>query len=971
MVTRRAARHRCTASLLLTVFAATTLAPATAAAASPPTAIDHADSTWWDVLCGDNPTGLVCRRWRSEAASKGRNPGPAEASDCPIRELAIAFPTDGAVRLATEAVDLVAAVPGCPSAPIHWSAPATGPLGTQRDAAGLRMVLPPGAHDLEARWCPGPGEACLTRRTRMWARPPASHALPTLSELARLLVESARGEVPWSTAARVLAPLRMLTGIAGGPQSLVTNQNAAVGNGRTTVGLSARGDVSLLRWPSPGLPDHVDYLAYNGSQPRKGAPETAGVFVGLRVRGAGPGVDGVRWLRDMPSAAQRYEGEDSNVLVTRFRDDALGVAVTQRDLVPPRGAGADDVWMQELRVEATGKGAVAAAASRGQQVTLSLVRFANLAPSTYRIPYLPVTDWVLDFWGDFAAFFQAGSSDVDGDGVGDAVFHFRPRAANGDNAPYDAALAAGADAEALAGVADDPRFEEGAFFAQGVVAPAGGQGAAARRAECGPVPASGRLADYRPSGATCLGACACQWEEAVPQSAPLVFVTGAGATRREAARALAAGKRLGFSAAASAAAAYWRDFLSSLRLPGPRASNAVRQVCKRGFLALGVATANVSEARALGGRVFGAHHAPALAPVAGGEGTEKGMLAIVASVASQPEYSADWPRDGAFINLALLRAGRADMARAHDRFYAAVMRRQGLITPGGTFAMNYWADGMPGGPMPLEIDEAGLMPWNMMNHWRLANASRARREAHLRDVYPAIRTIADFAALYADPVTGLPLPANEDDHPQFTQGIQGSTALLAGLASAIEAGEAVGEEPARVQQWRRRWTTLRDAVLTHFRDPGPAPTWGLHGPGRCVRGAAWLLYPAQLVPDDSPEAMHQADALWNASAAALVARRPGRYAYVSEQAHAMMRPWLAAARKAPGSSAAKARIRKLKELLRLLTRDVPTSGTQHYSEWYRMQPEGRVDAINDVPHVWEHMLTYLVTMELEDDGVYV
>lgn len=960
MVTRRAARTPRTAAVLATIAAAVTLAPAAAAP-------NDAAPAWWGVLCGE-ADGPACRRWRAAAdpaATNSRSAGLDEGGACLVRALSIASPADGAVGLATEAAHLRAAVPGCPGAPIHWSAPATGHLGTQRDAAGLRLVLPPGMHDLEARWCPGAGAPCLRRTTRMWARPPPSHALPTLSELGRLLAEGARGLVPWSTAARVLAPLRMLGGIAGGPQALITNQNAAVGNGRTTVGFSATGDVSLLRWPSPGLPDHVDYLAYNGSLPRKGAPETAGVFAGLRVRGAGPALDGVHWLRDMAPVSQRYDGEDSNVLVTRFHHRGLGLHVTQRDLVPPRGAGsaeAADVWMQELRVEATGTGAAARAAARGRPLSLSLVRFANLAPSTYRIPYLPVTDWVLDFWNDFAAFFRS-----DGDGDGDALFHFRPRAANGDNAPYAAALAAGGDADALAAVADDPRFADGAHFAQGVVTP-GARTGRPRRAACSPVPASGRLADFRPGAATCLGACACQWEEPVAQGDPLVFVTGAGATRREAARALTAGKRLGFPAAAAAAASHWRAFLASLRLPGPAASDAVRQVCKRGFLALGVATANVSEARALGARVFGAHDeaAPPLSPP-----TEaRDMLAIVASVASQPEYSADWPRDGAFINLALLRAGRADMARAHDRFYAAVMRRQGLLTPGGTFAMNFWADGMPGGPVPLEIDEAGLMPWNMMNHWRIANESRAKREAHLRDVYPAIRAVADFAALYADPVTGLPLPANEDDHPLPTQGIQGSTALLSGLSSAIEAGRIVGEDPARVRQWRARWTRLRDAVLNRFRDPG-APTWGLHGPHRCVRGAAWFLYPAQVVPVDSPEAMHQADALWNASAAALVARRPGRYAYVSEQAHAIMRPWLAAARAAPESAAAQTHTRKLKELLRVLARDVPTAGTQHYSEWYRVQPGGQVDPINDVPHVWEHMLTYLVTMELEDAGKHV
>ena len=60
----------------------------------------------------------------------------------------------------------------------------------------------------------------------------------------------------------------------------------------------------------------------------------------------------------------------------------------------------------------------------------------------------------------------------------------------------------------------------------------------------------------------------------------------------------------------------------------------------------------------------------------------------------------------AFLNWALRAAGLDALAHEHSLFYARVQRRTGALA--GSFAMNYFASGVAGGPIPIELDETGL-----------------------------------------------------------------------------------------------------------------------------------------------------------------------------------------------------------------------------------------------------------------------
>src|ERR1700737_3266699 len=104
--------------------------------------------------------------------------------------------------------------------------------------------------------------------------------------------------------------------------------------------------------------------------------------------------------------------------------------------------------------------------------------------------------------------------------------------------------------------------------------------------------------------------------------------------------------------------------------------------------------------------------------------------AIVASIARQPPYFLDWPRDGSFFQHALDVAGVLPWVSQRARWYSTIQRRMPttgvpLITPVATtdpdtmdeqfpafaWEMNYYSDGAIGGNIRFEIDNTALHVW--------------------------------------------------------------------------------------------------------------------------------------------------------------------------------------------------------------------------------------------------------------------
>lgn len=847
----------------------------------------------------------------SSAGASSATPGATRATPgtnrlAPLR-VEILAPTSGAqvspgtpVTFEGRALDAASAVT---SATLSWSSSIDGPLG-----AGSPLVV--------ASMTPGIHKVTLD----------ASSGGATGQESVLLMVGGANG----LTGAPLLAYLKTLPNhLLGSPASFPpsvpallaanpTDVNGMSGNGGLTAGFSESGVLTVFRWPSPSYWNQVNFVAEPGHALGFGTTESHGAFQGLAVRLAG-GSSVVTWFRDATwRRTQRYKTEDSAVLVTEYESVALGLRVSAESFVHP----GEDVLVQHFEVERLAGSPVLDAST--------FVYYENLSPCTTKLPYVPYFDVFFDILNDFACGYHTGD---------DALVHFRPK-----NADYGAltAFAAAPHANLPADVdawldGAGTRFGPGAYFAIGGDLPSSGH-------QCGldtdgfvapnPAPSgrdayadasSGRLSGS-PIALVRANAALSRDVDLSKGPVELTFFLAAGelpdgpvGARERLRRA----RSQPYADHLAAVEREWSQWIGRARLPKPPADARTVAFAKRSLIVTR-------------------------------QSTDKNTGAIVASICTQAPYAEDWPRDGAFINYALDVAGYPEMVEKHNEFYARV-QRTGWFFP-GTYEMNYYADGMPGGPVPLEIDETAFAVWTMAAHADF-EPDPVKRAAYLARVYPAIRLATAFLVNWRDPFTGLQLPANEDDNIIPTRGLHGAISILRALDSALAAGTATGETASVLSAWRARRDELKKAIDSHFWDPakGTFREMGTGGNplGPPTQPTAWLVWPTEFLPYADPRIQSSCDWLW--SHLELVTKKQVTdSAYDPKTTLSLAYAWRGDA----------AKIAKLRAAFETFTHELPTEGTLHVGEFYRLDAKGRWKNVNDVPHVWEHMLIYHTAMEL-------
>lgn len=690
-----------------------------------------------------------------------------------------------------------------------------------------------------------------------------------------------------------------------------TNIHGMVGGGRVTAGISARGEVTVLRWPTPSQFDQLGYATRPGpgsrDLPRMGAGFNQGLVLGIAATSP-TGERSTRWLRD-PSFSHElgYAAEDGGVLVDRAVDAETGFAAEVRYGAP--------LGMDLLVIE------VAVTRRPGSAWTdPALVVAERFAPTRRSLPYLPLYDVVVE-----------DPDLLDFDARHQALVHRRARreldpfAGLGRDATPDALRGlAGQDARAgFLGLEPEP---EGPVLVLAGDAPV-------RGFQCGPVERrfwpraadafvdalDGKLSGKKSHRGRSTGALAFD----LPATGRVGLFLALGRTPAEAAAALAAGREAGAGALLAALDERWKARMAGARLP----------------------TGIDARERAVLLRT--------LISILQSQDPESGM--IVASISTQPPYAQDWPRDGAFLDLVLDLAGFHDEVTAHRRFYAKVQRREdammnvpGASQPKGTFEMSYYADGRPGGPFVFEIDNTALTVWSFLEHARFLAKARgpAAGRAYLEEVWPAIEAGTAALAAWRDPATGLHKPANEDDVPQRTQLLQGASTVHLALRAGIEAATELGRDPALIAAWTARRAELGAAILEHLWTP-EAGFDKRQGPGP----VGWLAWPVAFLPVDDPRMRAEADYLANTLERRL-AGDAGGGAYEQKQLMALVslvghdpawRPRLEAA-------------------YRIFVDRMPTPGTLHFGETYVTRPgAGGLEYENrtSIPHVWAAALVYL------------
>jgi GH15 family glucan-1,4-alpha-glucosidase len=708
-----------------------------------------------------------------------------------------------------------------------------------------------------------------------------------------------------------------------------TNVNGLAGNGRLTAGFSRQGELTVLRWPDPTMNDHLYYVTSTAenarSLPHFGAADNHGSFAGLFYQKKN-GDSGLTWFRDPGwEQEQSYLSPDSAILVTRASHSSLKLETEAEAFVTPER----DVLVQHFKIKIRS----------GSPVTgLKFIFFINPAPCLRRIAGAPIADYREDDQNNFALFYSSNL---------DALVSFLPKIA--EPPPDKSDLRSDYFSSALALLAPlgenpeqsaaddfvarlDDVFGVGVYFAIGADQAASEyqsgkmNQAAPPKTDAFQDAGDGSLAGSPFSTGSADGALLFNLPPNSLSTSEITVYLAAGENffgPKGAGEQLTQARQAGYASLKAETEDWWKAWISRARLP--RTDDAgILETSKRALITIRASTA-------------------------------KDSGAIVASISAQPPYHLDWPRDGAFINYALDQAGYLEMVTEHNRFYARVQRRadtyQGSnFIPRGSFEMNYYSDGMTGGvPCPFEIDQAGLAVWSMWNHYRYL--SEAEAGGYLSEIYPAIRLAAESVFVNCrDAANGLPCPANEDDNPAFTQGLQGAVTVYLGLESAISAAGKAGEDPVVIARWADRLDELRDAITRNFYDPQT----GFAGP-RDVR--AWLIWPVQFWPADDNRMAALGDQLFNEIEPILKKETAGG-SYVAKVTLALAHLW----------SGDQDKLSRLDWANGVLLNEIPTRMTRHYGESYvtvtGSDGKSYFDNRVSIPHVWEAALAYLSALKL-------
>jgi len=687
-----------------------------------------------------------------------------------------------------------------------------------------------------------------------------------------------------------------------------TDINAQSSNGRLAVGINREGTLTVLRYPRPSFYDQIKHRATDRGEPYMGAHPNEGAFLGLRIHAD----DRTRWLRDC-RVEQRYADGFTDAVVTEYHAPLWDLRAIVRDVVAPDA----DVLVRDVVVDRPSDGPGA-----------SLIAFENLNLVVSKEPRNPVHDWCHEGRNDDAARYHADA---------DAVIHAKRGIDASVEQPRAVALGMGfrddSDEHQVGGDAHEPAARSSGAATDAYEDARGG-------------PLSG---DDRHVGQT---------TGALARSLSFAPTADADGRERATATVLLAGGTDREDVAGTLEAARGRD---------PTAVRREKRSWIEGLLGdPPMPDTNDETVRALSRR--------ALVTLVTNRDRETG--AIVASIATQSPYALDWPRDGAFFNHVLQTLGLTDWVTGRNRWYADLQYRDGddrdrgyVDTPPGNWAMNYYADGIVGGPIPYEIDGTGYAVWTLYQGYA-ATGDRA----YLESVYPAIRRAAAFLCRHRDPDTGLHAPAYEDDNVLHSQSIVGAGPVVLGLAAAATAARELGHE-TEADRYERRRGELLEAIHTHLWEPDIGAYCESNQQYARLRSLPWVrrltrslplapstradpavVWPVALDPLDGDRMGRHADRLWIELARSLAEPGTGERKAGLYETHgliALAHVWRAQAPEL---------LDRVRRGVRWVAHEHATPDTNVMGEVW-LNRDGRLVTTVSQPHTWAQVLFYYAALE--------
>ncbi|MBT4021133.1 glycoside hydrolase family 15 protein [Candidatus Peribacteria bacterium] len=181
-------------------------------------------------------------------------------------------------------------------------------------------------------------------------------------------------------------------------------------------------------------------------------------------------------------------------------------------------------------------------------------------------------------------------------------------------------------------------------------------------------------------------------------------------------------------------------------------------------------------------------------------------------------YTYVWPRDGAFICMAMDKAGYQEMTRRFFHFCCEVQSQEGYLLH------KYNPDGSPGSSwhpwfrdgefqLPIQEDETALVILAMWQHFE-----RFHDFEWLQEMYEEfVKEAADFLVEYREEKTNLPLATYDpwEEH----RGIFSYTAATtyAGLIAAAKISQALGHVK-HANEYQKAGDEVGEAILLHLYD---------------------------------------------------------------------------------------------------------------------------------------------------------
>jgi glucoamylase len=181
-------------------------------------------------------------------------------------------------------------------------------------------------------------------------------------------------------------------------------------------------------------------------------------------------------------------------------------------------------------------------------------------------------------------------------------------------------------------------------------------------------------------------------------------------------------------------------------------------------------------------------------------------------------YTYVWPRDGAFVSLALDKAGYMEVTRRFFEFCCKIQQQDGYMlhkyNPDGSFGSSWhpwFRDGEP--QLPIQEDETALVLYALCEHFEAVQDFE-----FLQKMYELfIKKAAQFLCDYREPDTGLPLPSYDpwEEHKGIFTYTTACT--IAGLHAAARICHILGHY-THSERYESAADEMKQALLFHLYD---------------------------------------------------------------------------------------------------------------------------------------------------------